>query len=455
MWKNIIAILLLFGLTLGCTSNEHAQSQNSTLLLEFDKAAREGLLERWYPLVLDTINGGYFSNISYDFQVGDKSEKMIVTQARHLWTASMASEKVPSMKEEYLKYAHHGYEYLRDFMWDTVNGGFYNLVTSDGTPILNFGNEKTAYGNSFAIYGLSMYYAASENEEALNLAKSTFNWLENHSHDSIHKGYFQSLNVNGTPIERRKGFPSISDVGYKDQNSSIHLLEAFTTLYKVWPDEILEERIKELLTLIRDTITNEKDYMNLFFEKDWKPVTFVESPKDSISKHYFLDHVSFGHDVETAYLMLEASHVLGNWEFDETLKKGKKMVDHSLRNGWDNQVGGFYDGGYYFKNEESITIVNDDKNWWSQAEGLNSLLLMHHYFPNDSLNYYEHFNTLWKYTNDYLMDKKHGGWYEWGLDKRPETELNRKGHIWKGAYHNYRALVNCKEMLETQENRKK
>src|SRR5690606_40790989 len=95
-----------------------------------------------------------------------------------------------------------------------------------------------------------------------------------------------------------------------------------------------------------------------------------------ILHHNILDHMAFGHDVETAFLMLEASHVLGLENDVQTHTVAKIMVDHALRNGWDDEVGGFYDEGYYFKGADSIRIIRDTKNWWAQAEGLNTLLLM-------------------------------------------------------------------------------
>ncbi|WP_036379590.1 AGE family epimerase/isomerase [Muricauda sp. MAR_2010_75] len=433
---------------LGCTTEKRNTPVNDDMVLEFQTAANDQLLDKWYPLVLDTVDGGYYSEVTFDFKLGERHDKMIVTQARHIWTTATAAMHDGDKEKEYLSYAEHGFKFLRDHMWDGKNGGFHNLVTKKGKPIVRPGEAKTAYGNSFAIYGLAVYYAVSKNGEALDLAKQAFRWLEEHSHDSIYKGYYQSMDINGTPIVRTGDFPSTSDIGYKDQNSSIHLLEALTALYKVWPDPLVGERVGELLVLIRDSITTNKGYMNLFFEADWTPVTFVDTPKDTIQKHYYLDHVSFGHDVETAYLMLEASEALGGLQFDQTLKKGKIMVDHAITNGWDNKHGGFYDGGYYYAGDEKLSIVNYDKNWWSQAEGLNSLLMMDTYFPKDSINYRAYFDKLWQYTNTYIMDPDHGGWYEWGIDTRPETKFQPKGHIWKGAYHNYRALVNCAGRLE-------
>lgn len=430
----------------GYSQTKEISSADEELALKFEKAAKEQLMDKWYPLAIDSTDGGYYSEITYDFKVGETHDKMIVTQARHIWANARAAQLFPG-NAPYNSFAEHGFRFLREVMWDKTHGGFYNLVTKEGEPILKKGSEKTAYGNAFAIYGLAAYYASSGNEEALELAKKTFLWLEEHAHDPEYKGYFNTLHLDGTPIERTGEWPSTSDVGYKDQNSSIHILEAYTELYRVWPDELLAERLEEMLLLIRDTITTEEGYMRLFFEKDWTPVSFRGQSKEEVEKHYYLDHVSFGHDVETAYLMLEASHALGLENHTKTLLKGKKMVDHSLRTGWDEKLGGFYDGGYYYQGEEQISILNADKNWWAQAEGLNTLLILAKNFPEDEMQYENYFTRLWNYTETYLIDEEHGGWYEWGLDTKPESRTALKGHIWKAAYHNFRSLANMMQEL--------
>ncbi|MGS2763534.1 AGE family epimerase/isomerase [Sinomicrobium sp. M5D2P9] len=441
MTKKIIFVLL--GM---CCYMLRAQQTNSDLADAFRREARENLVDKWYPLAVDNEDGGFYSEITYDFNVGRRHDKMVVTQSRHIWTTAKAFLFYGDKK--YLEYARHGFVFLRDKMWDKEHGGFHNLVTKAGEPISRPGEAKTAYGNSFAIYALAAYYEASQDEEALELAKKTFLWLEAHSHDPVYKGYFQHMEVDGKPVERTGDIPSASDIGYKDQNSSIHLLEAFTELYSVWPDALLRQRLEELFLLIRDTIVTEDGYMTLFFEKDWSPVSFRDKAEEVINKHYYLDHVSFGHDVETAYLMLEASDALGRNDREKTLQVGKKMVDHSLDTGWDTGTGGFYDGGYYFEGRDTITIVNKDKNWWSQAEGLNTLLIMSYAFPDDKRFYRDYFLKLWKYVRSDISDPEHGGWYEWGMDTRPETKMDPKGHIWKATYHNFRALSNCVHLLE-------
>lgn len=162
-----------------------------------------------------------------------------------------------------------------------------------------------------------------------------------------------------------------------------------------------------------------------------------------ILNHRSIDHVSFGHDVETAFLMMEASEILGMKHDHKTMQVGKLMVDHALLNGWDKNVGGFYDEGYYFKNDRKIKIIKETKNWWAQAEGLNTLLIMADLYPTDEMQYLEHFKKLWQYVQNYLLDHQYGDWYEGGLDKQPEKRNGLKSHIWKGTYHSFRALSNC------------
>jgi len=404
------------------------------------------LLKQWYPRSIDTLDGGFLSAFTFDFKPFGNQDKMIVTQARHTWSNSKAAEMFPEVLY-YKAGAKHGYEFLRDVMWDKQYGGFYTYVDRKGNVKAGGFSPKEAYGNSFAIYGLAAYYQVSGDTAALNLAIKGFLWLDKHSHDPIYKGYYQHMQRDGTPIKRNASTPTTAELGYKDQNTSIHLLEAFNELYNVWPNKLLKARLSEMLYLIRDTIVTPKGYLNLFFHDDWTPVSYRDSSEAVILKHRGLNHVSFGHDVETAYLMLEASHTLGIKNDTKTLLIGKKMLDHALDNGYDNAVGGFYDEGYYFKDKPGITIIADTKNWWAQAEGLNTLLIMDKYFPNDPRHYFTKFLQLWNYVQTYLIDPVNGDWYQGGIDKQPKYKMALKGQIWKGTYHNFRALMNCVQSL--------
>ncbi len=140
-------------------------------------------------------------------------------------------------------------------------------------------------------------------------------------------------------------------------NSHIHLLEAITALYRIWPDPLVEKRLRELFLVVRDKIAVEPGCLNLFFTPDWCPVP---------------EHDSFGHDVETAYLLLEAAERSKEPDDAKTLTVARCLVDHALQWGWDERLGGFYDRGAAF-----APACGREKIWWTQAEGLNALLLMH------------------------------------------------------------------------------
>lgn len=442
---HVKSYLVVFG-CLAAVGVMAQQKERMAIAAAMENSVQSSLLHKWYPQSADTVYGGFLSTYTFDFKPTGPQDKFIVTQARHTWTTAMAAQHYPDVPF-YNKIAKNGFHFLRDVLWDKTNGGFYNHVTREGAVKPGGKSAKEAYGNAFAIYALVAYYQATDDTTALYLAKKTFWWLEQHSHDPLHKGYYQHLQMDGTPLQRPSTTPSTSDLGYKDQNSSIHLLEAFTALYTVWKDDLLRERLLEMLVLIRDKITTPKGYLQLFFTPDWKPVTFRDAAKPVVLQHKALDHVSFGHDVETAYLMLEASHALGLKRDTRTLKVAKRMVDHALKNGWDKNLGGFYNEGYYFKHSPRIAILFDSKNWWAQAEGLNTLLLMADRFPNDSMRYFEKFKKLWSYVQTYLIDHVHGDWFEEGLDKEPHRKTALKGHIWKGTYHHYRALSNCINQL--------
>lgn len=437
---------ILFILLLPVTSLIFAQNKKAERLPianEMENSIQHEMLNQWYPQNMDTLYGGFLTEFTYDFKSTSNQNKFIVTQARHTWSTSRAAMRYPGIAY-YKTLAQNGYRFLHDVMWDKKYGGFYTMVGRKGNVI---DSTKNAYGNAFGIYALASYCKLSNDPNALSFAREAFTWMEKHSHDPVHKGYYQHMQRDGTPIQRTATTPATAETGYKDQNSSIHLLEAFTELYAVWPNDLLRERLSEMLLLIRDTMIGNKGYLTLFFQPDWTPVSIRDSSEGYIMAHHGLDYVSFGHNVETSYLLLEASHTLHIKNDSTTLRVAKQMVDHALQNAWDGKTGGFYDAGYYFKDKPGITIISKEKNWWSQAEEMNSLLMMSDLFPGDTMKYFDKFQQQWKYIQTYMIDHTYGDWYANGTDIDPEIRTALKGHIWKGNYHQFRAMMNCVDRL--------
>lgn len=427
------------------------KTDSNSLVNELLNNLEFGIIPKWYPIVVDKIYGGYYSNLSSIFQIMPDQDKMIVSQARHIWASSKFATFFE--KDFFTDIAKHGFEFLKDKMWDEKFGGFYQMRNREGnlSEYHGFFDEKRTYGNAFAIYGLASLYELTKDESVLDFIKKSFFWIEEKAADKNLNGYFQFLTREGNvfdknSVHKTKASDS-NEVGYKDQNSSIHLLEAYTELYNVWKSSEVESRLKNILFLIRDVQTTKDGYLNLFFEYDWKPVSFRNASEEVRENNFGLDHVSFGHNYETAFLMLEASYALGIENDTKTLTVAKRMLDHAIENGWDKNTAGFFDEGYYFEENDKCKIIKDTKVWWAQAEGLNALLLFSKIFPKEK-KYYKLFLKQWEYIKKYLIDSKNGDWYWGSLEKEPFYVNEPKSTIWKCTYHTGRALMNCIKMLD-------
>src|SRR6188474_1807004 len=124
-----------------------ASAQNKTERLqladEIDRSIRTELLNKWYPQSIDSLYGGFLTTFTYNFLPTGPQDKMIVTQARHVWSNALASRLYPNV-DHYKKCAAHGFRFLKDKMWDKTYGGFYTLVDRNGNAKDSEG--KTAYG---------------------------------------------------------------------------------------------------------------------------------------------------------------------------------------------------------------------------------------------------------------------------------------------------------------------
>jgi len=405
-----------------------------------DELTRE--METWYPRIVDSVHGGYWTNFEYDWTLSEDQDKMLVTQARGLWTASRAASEFPD-NPVYRKAADHGFRFLTMQMWDDKNGGFYQHYRIGSTPPVD-PSHKLIYGNSFALYALSEYARLNPGPVALDWVKKTFSWLEQNAHDPIYLGYFNNV-LPGHPVPPvDPGSQELirqvnwSGADEKDQNTSIHLLEALTTAYQALPDSLIKQRLSEMLTLVRDTMVDRQGYLHLYFSRNWKAVNNRDSSRQFILQNIGKDHISFGHNIETAYLLVDASEKLFGKADPKTLSVAKKLIDHTLGNGFDRDYYGLYDKGYVF-NGNPIEIVDSTKTWWAQVEAWHALALFSNLFPNEAV-YSGAFQKMWQYIQKELVDHQYGGLYNSGLDINPENKTFRKAHAWKGCYHDGRAF---------------
>lgn len=401
---------------------------------ETEEMLRRDVLEVWFPRTVDHENGGFRSNFTRDWKPYGKESKFSVFQGRMTWISSQVAMRRPELRDKFLPIAQHGVDYLTGTMWDKEKGGFYWGLDEKGQISPFYTDGKHLYGMGFMIYGLASGYQATKDPRALEYAKRGFQWIDQHAHDAKNGGYFEWMTRDGTPVVGHpetgivESLPVASfPIGYKSMNTHIHLLEALTQLYEVWRDDLLRQRVEELLSVVRDKVSVDPGAMNLYFTNAWQA---------------FPDHDSYGHDVEAAYLMLEAEDVLGKGHDPRTLRMAKMLVDHALHYGWDRNLGGFYREGTTEGKAESR-----DKEWWVEFEGLNALLMMHEMYGKQTDVYFKAYQQQWSFLKNYQIDPEFHGVYPLvNEDGKPQVPV--KGEIWKAAYHDGRALLNVSERLK-------
>ncbi len=442
--KALLKLLVFLGVFVSlfsCSKPEDPSMYHGVPIMDIELETHKHL-DTWFPTIIDSVNGGYWTNFEYDWKRSKDQRKMIVTQARGLWTASKASRMFPG-NPVYRNAADHGYRFITQKMWDGPNGGGFSLYH----PVPRGQQYKLLYGNAFALFALSEYAKINPAPEVYSWIYKTLDWMDEVARDTVNKGYFNIILSPAVFSLSDSAYQSLvveigwGDPTWKDQNTSIHILEALTTLYQVAPDdEEIRSRLEEMLHLVRDKMVSESGSLYLNFTADWQAITHRDSSREYIEKNLQFDHISFGHNIETAYLLVDAAQALYGAPDSKTMDVAKKLVDHTLKYGFDKNYYGLFDRGYDFEGKGKVDILNRQKTWWAQAEACHTLALFADYFPKEKKYPYA-FEKMWGYLQEQIMDKEFGGWYNNGLDTNPENKTDRKAHQWKGPYHDGRTLM--------------
>jgi cellobiose epimerase len=397
---------------------------------------REELKGHWYPHAVNRARGGFHQSMARDWSLAPDPNIFLVYQARMTWTAAAFAAYSPEDRDEFVQYARHGIAFLDSVLRDQESGGFHWVLDREGHVSRSEGDEKHVYGTSFVIYAAGKVFEVTGDALARKVALDAFDWLESHAHDTKHGGYFEATRRDGTPIlawdqdapmQKRVDRLGVY-FGFKSMNSHIHLLEALTELKKIDDRPVVAERLLEVFAIVRDRIAVEPGALNLYLTADWRAIPA---------------HDSFGHDVETAFLLVEAAQAIGKPDDEKTWRVARALVDHALDWGWDDDSGGFYDKGESFAG----AAFDRKKVWWTAAEGLNALLLMHRKYGDRTPRYWNAFLKQWDFIEKHLLDSLHGGWYSETTREGKLLGDGSKANQWKANYHTSRALMNVATML--------
>ena len=381
---------------------------------QFENELTDNILNYWVKEVYDINRQTFFGNITNEGEKDTEAALSAVFTTRIMWTFSAAYRIYPTAL--YKKMADEAFRILRDSFWDNQNGGIYWSVFPDGKPE---DTKKQFYAEAFFIYALSEYVLAFNDNKARQMAVSMFMVMEKYAHDAEFGGYIEAKTAEWKDTDDQRLSPKDMDVK-KSMNTHLHILEAYTNLFRIYDDAVLKKRLEHLIRVFLDIIIDKNRWhLILFFDRDWT----VKSAIDS-----------YGHDIEATWLLHEAADVFGDKHLIKEVEKvAERMTDVAINEGIAP-----HGGMYYEKDGEHL---QEQFDWWPQAEAVVGFFNTYQITGNEK--YLEQSIKSWKFIQNYIIDQKNGEWF-WGVDTNLKPLKINKVNGWKACYHNGRM---CMEMI--------
>lgn len=434
--KNYLLLIIVPGIIQVAAAQETDISQK--LREDYQKVQEHlynELIPFWDKKGVDKQYGGFLTNFDSNGQSIDMPEKYLNTQSRMIWWFSQLNMIAPN--EAHKNNAKQGVDFLIRYLWDEENGGWRWKVKRDGSPL---DDSKIVYGQSFAIYSLSDYFISTGDKRGLEYAEKTFDLLQKYCADTQNGGYYENMEADWTPAP--DGF---SGGDRKGLDTHMHLMEAFTSLYKASGKELHKRKLIEIINLISGKMIDQEagSGLNQFdlgwnslpainIKRTWNAEREGEKPADPT------ETTSYGHNTELVWLMVRALNAAG--EPVEAYKPiFKKLLDNAVKYGVDFEKGGIYRDG--LRKGGALVL---EKEWWQHTEALVGFLEGYELF-ND-VKYLEAFHAIWNFADTKMINHKVGEWRRL-LDRDGNVIDGNIGNEWKVAYHSGRSMVECLNRL--------
>ena len=369
------------------------------------------LIPFWQGLK-DEENGGFYGYLSYDLKLDKKAVKGCILNSRILWFFSNAYMVLgdPSLLES----ATHAYQFLKEHCVDDEFGGVFWSLTYDGKPE---DTTKHTYNQAFSIYALASYYDASKNPEALEIAWKLYDLVESKCKDEY--GYLEAFTRSFEPEENDK-LSENGVIAEKTMNTLLHVFEAYTELYRVTKEEKVAKQIRFTMDIIKDKVFNKEiGRQEVFFDRTWNTL---------------IDLYSYGHDIETAWLVDRGLEVLDDEAYTNMLSPITKIITENIYNR------AYID--HSLVNESENGVVDTTRVWWVQAEAVVGFL--NGYQKQGDKKFLDASVDIWNYIKEYFVDKRNGSEWFWSVKEDHTPDEKPIVEPWKCPYHNGRM---CFEVL--------
>ncbi len=191
-------------------------------------------------------------------------------------------------------------------------------------------------------------------------------------------------------------------------------------MYKVWPNPLVETRLRELIMLFLARIYDQHTgHLDHFFDLDWQRLS---------------DNYTFGHDIEASWLIWEAAEALADPGLCNMIRPfSVGLAEMVAREGMDHKTGGIYYAG------RAGRVTETTRQWWPQAEAVTGFL--NAYTLSVRSEFLDAAVKVWGFIERYIIDRSHGEWF-WQVDDEGKPDHNQpKISTWKGPYHTVRCCI--------------
>lgn len=377
------------------------------------------ILPFWMDRMPDRVHGGFLGTVDGMGQPVSGAPKGAILNARILWTFAAAARVTG--RPEYIDTARIALQEILDRFRDPDFGGIYWSLDEAGRPL---DTKKQFYAIAFAIYGLSEYHRATGDAQSLQAAIRLFRDIEEHSFDTEKNGYIEACTREwGEIADMRLSEKDANE--RKTMNTHLHILEAYTALYRVWKDPFLARQLRNLILLFAERITDPgTGHLLLFFDDDW-------NSRD--------DMVSYGHDIEASWLLMEAAEVLGDPSVTGQVTPVAIRLAEAAGEGFSPERGMIYE------HVPATGHTDGDRHWWVQAETVVGYFNL--YETTGDKTALDKAEACWAFIREHIIDREYGEWI-WSLraDGTPNRTDDKAG-FWKCPYHNGRMCLELAERI--------
>lgn len=293
--------------------------------------------------------------------------------SRILWAYSAAYRLIGD--PHYLELAEIAFQNLQSHYVDRMFGGVFEKLSADGTPL---DTRKLTYTQSYAVYGLSEYALACGSSEAEKLAVEIGSYIDSRAYSGKYHCYLPAFDRQWNSLDSTVSI----DV-------HMHLVESYTTLYKLTHSSILGERLKDIVNLLIDHYLRPNGALYQELNRDMSETANLSD--------------RFGDDAECCWMIAEAAAALDDANFTGKVHPASLLLaQHIYEEGMDNTYGGVYD------RRNTDGSMNTEKMWWEESESV--IAMMYAYRLTGNTQFADAAWGIWKFIQAHIVTGHEWNW---------------------------------------------